>query len=122
MDKQIEVKEIHKMAQIALGKQITMKCTEFAIKEGFFNNFIALYNAGYREVPKDSIIISKKDYKRTIEIDVACETAFRILDIKEEARKEAIKEFTKRLKSKAGDYEAVLVKDINKLAKVMGVK
>ena len=42
--------EVHKMAQIALGKQITIDCTKWAIKEGFFDNFVALYKAGYRQV------------------------------------------------------------------------
>ena len=42
--------EVHKMAQIALGKQITIDCTKWAIKEGFFDNFAALYKAGYRQV------------------------------------------------------------------------
>lgn len=44
------LKEVHKMAQIALGKQVTIDCTKWAIKEGFFDNFVALYKAGYRQV------------------------------------------------------------------------
>ena len=44
------INEVHKMAQIALGKQITIDCTKWAIKEGFFDNFVALYKAGYRQV------------------------------------------------------------------------
>lgn len=63
MDKQKQIEEIHKMAQIALGKQITMECTKFAIEEGFFDNFIALYNAGYRKIPEGSVVISKEEYE-----------------------------------------------------------
>ena len=44
-----KIREIHKMAQIALGKQVDIKCTKWAIKEGLFDNFEALYNAGYRK-------------------------------------------------------------------------
>ena len=44
------IKEVHKMAQIALGKQVTIDCTKWAIKEGFFDNFVALYKAGYRQL------------------------------------------------------------------------
>lgn len=66
MDKQIVkdsdndnlVNEVHKMAQIALGKQIDMKCTKWAIDEGFFDNFVALYKAGYKRASK---IIECKD-------------------------------------------------------------
>jgi hypothetical protein len=43
-----KIREIHKMAQIALGKQVDIDCTKWAIKEGLFDNFEALYNAGYR--------------------------------------------------------------------------
>lgn len=50
MNDKEKIENIHKMAQIALGKQITLSCTEYAIKEGFFDNFIALYNAGYRKL------------------------------------------------------------------------
>lgn len=46
------LKEVHKMAQIALGKQITIDCTKWAIGEGFFDNFVALYKAGYRQLSK----------------------------------------------------------------------
>ena len=46
------LKEVHKMAQIALGKQITTDCTKWAIKEGFFDNFVALYKSGYRQLSK----------------------------------------------------------------------
>ena len=49
MNDKEKLKDIHKMAQIALGKQITLSCTEYAIKEGFFDNLIALYNANYRK-------------------------------------------------------------------------
>lgn len=44
-----KIDEIHEMAQIALGKQVDKDCTKWAIKEGFFDNFEALYNAGYRK-------------------------------------------------------------------------
>ena len=44
-----ELDEIHKMAQIALGSQVTKDCTKWAIKEGFFENLEALYKAGYRK-------------------------------------------------------------------------
>ena len=44
-----KIEEIHKMAQIALGKQVDKDCTKWAIKEGFFDNFEALYDAGYRK-------------------------------------------------------------------------
>lgn len=47
MDRKIE--EIHKMAQIALGKQVDKNCTKWAIAEGLFDNFEALYDAGYRK-------------------------------------------------------------------------
>ena len=47
MEKKID--EIHKMAQIALGSQVTKDCIKWAIKEGFFENFEALYKAGYRK-------------------------------------------------------------------------
>lgn len=61
---QEQIKEIHKMAQIALGKQITLACTEYAIKEGFFDNFIALYNANYRKIPEDSVVLTKAEIER----------------------------------------------------------
>lgn len=41
--------EIHKMAQIALGIQVTKDCTKWAINEGLFDNFEAIYDAGYRK-------------------------------------------------------------------------
>ena len=44
-----KINEIHKMAQIALGKQVDKDCAKWAIEEGFFDNFEALYNAGYRK-------------------------------------------------------------------------
>lgn len=44
-----KIDEIHKMAQIALGEQVDRDCTKWAIKEGFFDNFEALYDAGYRK-------------------------------------------------------------------------
>ena len=61
---QEQIEAIHKMAQIALGKQITLSCTEYAIKEGFFDNFIALYNAGYRKLPEDSIVLTKEEIEQ----------------------------------------------------------
>ena len=39
MDKQKQIEEIHKMAQIALGEQVDIGCTKWAIEEGFFDNF-----------------------------------------------------------------------------------
>lgn len=44
-----KIDEIHKMAQIALGEQVDKDCTKWAIEEGFFDNFEALYDAGYRK-------------------------------------------------------------------------
>lgn len=49
MEYEKNIEEIHKMAQIALGKQVDKDCTKWAIEEGFFDNFEALYNAGYRK-------------------------------------------------------------------------
>ena len=54
------VSEVHKMAQIALGKQVDIECTKWAIEEGFFDNFVALYKAGDKRVSK---IIDCKDCK-----------------------------------------------------------
>lgn len=44
-----KIDEIYKMAQITLGKQVDKDCTKWAIEEGFFDNFEALYEAGYRK-------------------------------------------------------------------------
>lgn len=49
MEYEKNIEEIHKMAQIALGEQVDKDCTKWAIKEGFFDNFEALYDAGYRK-------------------------------------------------------------------------
>lgn len=61
-----KLENIYKMAQIALGKQITLSCTEYAIKEGLFDNFIALHNAGYREISEDSVVVKKSVLKEEL--------------------------------------------------------
>ena len=61
MDKQM-IEEVYKMAKIALGKQITKDCTEWAIEEGFFDNFVSLYNAGYREIPENAVVLTREEY------------------------------------------------------------
>lgn len=53
--KEAIIAEIHKMAQTALGEQVTLDTTKFAIENGFFDNFIALYNAGYRMQDMDNL-------------------------------------------------------------------
>jgi hypothetical protein len=58
-----KIDEIHKMAQIALGKQIDKDCTKWAIEEGFFDNFEALYDAGYRKIPKNAVVLTREEYE-----------------------------------------------------------
>ena len=55
----IDITEIHKMAQICLGDQVDLECTKYAIKEGFFDWFIDLYKAGYRQLSKTIEEVSK---------------------------------------------------------------
>lgn len=69
-----KIDEIHKMAQIALGKQVDKNCTKWAIKEGFFDNFEALYDAGYRkesDTAKEicALILEHWEKKQFVECD-----------------------------------------------------
>ena len=146
-DKQIE--EIHKMAQIALGKQVTMECTKFAIEEGFFDNLIALYNAGYCKIDEGSVVLTEEqfnEFRQTIitqsqEYTKLCDE---INDKIIKARKQAVKEVLEKTKEKCKEledkfshlckskkeclmetcrYEGVLAvkRELNEIAKEMGV-
>jgi uncharacterized HAD superfamily protein len=105
MDKQKQIEEeIHKMAQIALGKQVTMECTEFAIEEGFFDNFIALYNAGYRKIDECSVVLTEEEFSefRQAIINLSQEHTKKCDEMNDKiikARKQAVKEVMQKIEA-----------------------
>lgn len=145
MDKQKQIEEIHKMAQIALGKQVDIECTKWAIEEGLFDNFVALCNAGYRKIPEGAVVIPKEiscyeniekrvrsfrlDGKKVDFTPEQIMALTQILHFKErnekEIRKETAEKFAEKLKEKKFDeyspegkcYECVAVSDIDETCK-----
>lgn len=60
MSKPIDINEIHKMAQICLGKQVDLNTTKYAIKAGFLDWLTDLYKADYRQTIKGKWIHTQK--------------------------------------------------------------
>lgn len=135
MDKQKQIEEMaHKLCK---SKSPCIECLKKSRDAGIFVNktdcecylHAKILSKHYQpKLPEDAIIISKESYKRTVEIDVACEIAFRIVDIERNARKEALEAFIEELKKQFDRTSAVfyptdaIEKRIDKIAKDFGIK
>ena len=93
-----------------------------------------LYNAGYRKLPEDSVVLSREEYDSLrLQIQQAhnkgVQAGFDLTIIKQQSiRKQAVKEFAEKLKKKVHNYypsidsyctsrHVILVKDIDELLK-----
>ena len=129
-------KQVEEMAVIGCVRNpqahTAEECAKCDFKNGQCNAYRhaeALYNAGYRKIPKDSVVLSREEQER-----ILTATEKRIKELKRQilqARKEtAEKIFTELLKEKQlidfgcgdGTYEYIDAEDLKDLAKQFGVE
>lgn len=129
-------KQVEEMAVIGCVRNpqahIAEECAKCDFKNGQCNSYRqaeALYNTGYRKIPKDSVVLSREEQER-----ILTATEKRIKELKRQilqARKEtAEKIFTELLKEKElidlgcgdGTYEYIAVDDLKDLAKQYSIE
>jgi TusA-related sulfurtransferase len=90
----------------------------------------ALYNAGYRKLSKDSVVLSKEEHEILVKTAIdKISSGFMVEAVStEEQVKQAVKEFAEKLKKKVHNYypsidsyctskHVILIKDIDELLK-----
>lgn len=94
MDKQKQIEEMAKL----VGWNCDNKSMDYCEKVGDCNEFraIDLYNAGYRKVPENAVVINKGVYERL------CDLAY-FGNGEETIRKETAEKFAERLKELVAD-------------------
>ena len=116
----------------------TEECLKCEFSDGCCNAYRhaeALYNAGYRKLPEDAVVLTKEEYESlkqslTQTTNRECELADRarallhecdVLKIDlEKARKETAKEFAEKIKEKYGHYWCYLYKkDLKQLRTII---
>ena len=123
-DKEKQIEEISKILDLYSG------CSSY---NKAYNIANALYLQGYRKLPKDSVVLSREEFKKLLDNNIRIDMEY-FEQEKAKARKETAEKIFEKIKNKINElekfyfdngkigYNGLTIRELNELARQFGVE